>query len=197
MEKHQCNSNKIDRLANKIKFLDNPERKAALPPEKLLQHLPMKRSNHVLDLGAGTGYLTIPAAQMVDGIVYALDVDSHMLKAIDAKAHAENITNIQLVKGSIDDIPLSDDSIDIALASLVLHEVKPLSNTLQQVYRVLKEGGYFLVLEYEKTEGPTEGPPMHVRVPSSIMEQEMINAGFTIEQKIFLSDLLYILVVKK
>ncbi len=197
MEKHQCNSKKMDRLARKIEFLDNPGRIEAFPPEKLLQMLPMKKTDQILDLGAGTGYLAIPAAQMGDGLVYALDMDPKMLSIIDSKAKTENITNIQLVEGSIDHIPLADDSIDVVLASLVLHEVKPLSNTFQEIKRVLKVGGYFLCFEYEKTEGPTEGPPMHVRIPSSIMELEMINAGFTIEQKNFPSDLIYILVVKK
>jgi ubiquinone/menaquinone biosynthesis C-methylase UbiE len=197
MERHQHNSKEMHHLARKIEFLDRPERIKAFPPEELLQMLPIKKTDNILDLGAGTGYLAIPAAQMVDGLVYALDMDPQMLEVIGSKTQDENITNIQLVKGSIDNIPLSDDSIDIVLASLVLHEVKSLSKTLQQIKRVLKEGGYFLCFEFEKIESPIEGPPMNIRISSSIMEQEIINAGFSITQKLFPRDFLYIFIVKK
>ena len=196
MKKNQHNLKEMLQLSTTIEYLDNPERIRAFPPKELLQMLPMRKTDNILDLGAGTGYLAITAAQMVEGLVYALDMNPKMLTIIESKAQDENITNIQLVKGSIDDIPLSDNSIDIVLASLVLHEVNPLSKTLQQINRVLKEGGYFLCLEFEKTEIATDGPPMHIRIPSSIMEEELINAGFSIIKKLFPSDLLYIFIVK-
>ena len=90
-----------------------------------------------------------------------------------------------------------DNSINIVLASLVLHEVNPLSKTIQQIKRVLKKGGYFLCLEFEKTESATDGPPMHIRIPSVIMEKELINAGFNIVQKVFPSESMYIIVAQK
>ena len=198
MKKHQHNLKEIERqLSRTVEYLDSPERIKAFPPKELLQMLPIKKTDNILDLGAGTGYLATTAAQMVDGLVYALDMNPKMLRIIESKAQDENITNIQLVKGSIDDIPLSDNSIDIVLASLVLHEVKPLSKTLQQIKRVLKEGGYFLCVEFEKAESAIDAPPMHVRIPSSIMEEELINAGFSIIQKLFPRDLLYIFIVKR
>ena len=159
--------------------------------------LPIKRSDNILDLGAGTGYIAIPAAKMVDGLVYALDIDPRMLEVIDTKAQREKITNIKSVKGNIDNIPLPDDSIDIVIASWVLHEVKPLSKPLQQIKRVLKEGGYFLCFEFENKESPIQAPPMNIRIPSSTMEQELVNAGFTIIQKSFPRDYVYVFIVKK
>lgn len=179
MEKHQCNSKETQQLERKIKFLNGVERRKEFPPEEVLQTLAIKKTDNILDLGAGTGYLTIPAAQMVHGLVYALDMDEKMLEIIDCKSQDESITNIQLVKGSIDNIPLPDDSIDIVLASLVLHETKPLSTTLQQIKRVLKDGGQFMCLEYEKNESAIEGPPMQIRVPSLVMEQEFKYARYS------------------
>ncbi|MBU3114005.1 class I SAM-dependent methyltransferase [Clostridium lacusfryxellense] len=197
MKKHQHNLKEMQQLSRTVGYLDSPERIKAFPPKELLQMLPIKKTDNILDLGAGTGYLAITAAQMVDGLVYALDMNPKMLDIIESKAQDENITNIQLVKGSIDDIPLPDNSIDIVLASLVLHEVSPLSKTIKQIKRVLKEGGYFLCVEFEKTESVLDGPPMHIRIPSANMEEELINAGFSIIQKLFPSDLLYIFIVKK
>lgn len=197
MDKHQSDMEERQRLARKIEFLDNPERWDLLPPEKFLELLPIKKADHILDLGAGTGYLALPAARMVDGIVYALDFDPNMLEMIDSRAKGENITNIQLLEGSIDDIPLAEASVNIVLASLVLHEVKPLSKVLEQIKHVLKEDGYLLCFEYDTKESPVNRPPMHVRIPSSTMEEELKNAGFSIVQKIFPEDYLYIFIVKK
>ena len=197
MKPHQHNSKETQQLETKIKFLDGVERRKDFPPEEVLQMLNIKKTDNILDLGAGTGYLTIPAAQMVHGLVYALDMDEKMLEIIDSKAQDENITNIQLVKGSIDNIPLPDDSIDIVLASLVLHEIKPLSTTLQQIKRVLKDGGQFMCLEYEKDESAIDGPPMQIRIPSLVMEQELENAELNVTQKIFLRKKIYIITAKK
>ncbi len=197
MNKEENPSNVMSNLERKINFLENPERLKVLSPEEMLSMLPIKKSNTILDLGAGTGYLSIPAARMIDNLVYALDSDSQMLEFIDSKSKDKNITNIQLVEGRTDNIPLTDDSIDIVIASLILHEVNPLSKTLQEIKRVLKVGGYFLCFEYEKNENSMSGPPMHIRIPVSTMEQELIAAGFSVIQKSYPTDYLYIIIAKK
>lgn len=194
MKKNHCHSNEMEGLGGKIEFLDGPERRGGLPPEKLLNMLPIKKTDNILDLGTGTGFLAIPAANMVKGAVYALDIDPSMLEIINAKAKEENVKNIQPIKGSIDHIPLSDDSIDIVLASLVLHEVKGLSNALQQIKQVLKDDGHFVCVEFETEEKSTDGPP---RISSSMMEQEIINAGLRITEKLFPTDSLYVFIVRK
>ncbi|MEK3889490.1 class I SAM-dependent methyltransferase [Bacillus sp. FSL K6-3431] len=194
MEKKEHNSTEMKQLAKKIEFLDNPERRGDIPPERLLSMLPIKKSDNFLDLGAGTGYITIPAAKVVEGMVYALDTDSNMLEVVIAKAKKENITNIKTLKGNIDDIPLSDNSIDFALASLVLHEVKQLSSSLQQIKQVLKHDGYFVCIEFEKIDNPTHS---HPRIASSIMEQEITNAGLRVTQTIYPTDAIYIIIAKK
>lgn len=59
----------------KIDFLDGVIRKRTLPPEEILNLLPMQKKSCVLDAGAGSGYLTIPAAKRTEETVYALDMD--------------------------------------------------------------------------------------------------------------------------
>ncbi|WP_404452918.1 class I SAM-dependent methyltransferase [Virgibacillus necropolis] len=194
MEKKDHNSIEMKRLAKKIEFLDNPERRGDILPEKLLNMLPVKKAGNFLDLGAGTGYITIPAAKIVEGMVFGLDIDSNMLEVINSKAKKENITNVKALKGSIDDIPLSDNSIDFALASLVLHEVKKLSNSLQQIKQVLKPDGYFVCIEIEKKDNPTHS---HPRIASSIMEQEITNAGLRVTEKLYPTGGIYIIIAKK
>lgn len=184
----------MKQLAKKIENLDNPDRRPDVPPEKLLEMLPVNRADSMLDLGAGTGYFTIPFAKTVEGLVYALDIDVHMLDFISSKAREENITNIKPIKGYIDDIPLPDQAINFAFASLVLHEVEQLSHSLHEIKRVLKNDGYFICVEFEKETDPTHN---HPRIASSLMEQEIMNAGFKITQVLRPTEAIYMILAKK
>lgn len=194
---HSHHADGTQNFMNKIAFLDSAMREAALPPDEILNMLPIQKDSCILDAGAGSGYLTIPAAKQTDGPVFALDLDERMLGAINTKARAEKLINIRPVQGNIDNIPLPDNSVDIALASLILHEVRSLPAVLTQISRVLKTGGHLLCLEYEKEESPINGPPMHMRIPSADMEQALIAAGFQGVRKVLPRESMYIITAIK
>ena len=184
-------------LTRKIAILEDPFRLASLPAEKILQYLEITKSFDALDLGAGTGYLSIPVAKQIDGVVFALDLDKDILDYLQAKAEQNNVKNIEVVEGNFTNIPLSSSSVDIALASLSLHEIKPLSSALQEIHRVLKDKGIFLCVEFEPIE-ETSKP----RVPSLKMEEELTQAGFIVKEKIYpnakmLEQDLYIMIAEK
>lgn len=186
-----------EKLTRKINVLESIDRKSSLPAEDLLKLLPIEKKNRILDLGAGTGFLAIPAARKTDGTVYALDLDVNILAYLATKAKKENVHNIQTVEGNFKDIPLEDDSINITLASLALHEVNPLSEALQDIYRVTANNGYLLCVELEKHE-KSSGPRIH----SSVMEEALRNARFTITEKIFpenkiMNEPVYIIIAQK
>src|SRR5699024_1860300 len=160
-------------------FLDDPQRRGDIPPEKLLKMLPVKNTGSMLDLGAGTGYFTIPFAKTVEGPVYALDMDSNMLEVISSKANEENMQNVKPVQGRANEIPLSDHSVDFVLASLVLHDVKQLSDLLQQIKREIEDDGYCICVALQNEDKPAHHLP---RISSSIMEQQTVNAGLQVTQ---------------
>ncbi|MFS0782046.1 class I SAM-dependent methyltransferase [Bacillus sp. 1P06AnD] len=192
MKNTHCHSK--EHAAKKIDILDNPKRREALPPEKIFNRIPIKKTDTILDVGAGTGFLTIPVATLVEeGVVYALDADPHMIEIIHAKAHNEKINNIQTIKGTVEHMPLSEGSVDIVLASLVLHEIQPLPKVLQKIKHVLKQNGYFVCIEIESEETPESGPH---RIPSETMEQQLIQAGFHVKEKIKPTDTLYIMIAQ-
>lgn len=197
MQKNNINLHENKRFMNKIEFLDGKQRKELLPPEEILSKLPINNSHSILDVGAGSGFLTIPVAKMVKEAVFALDIDQRMLKVIQAKAEDMNLDNIKLLQGNIDNIPLPVESIDIVLASLILHEVRSLTKVVNQISSVMKSGGYLLCLEYEKDERFVQGPPMNIRIKSSELEEELIKAGFSVVQKEFPRENLYIIIAKK
>ncbi|RXZ02148.1 class I SAM-dependent methyltransferase [Fictibacillus sp. S7] len=177
-------------------LLDTPERRKLLPPEKLLGLLPFKNNDEVLDLGAGTGYFSIPASKLTNGSVYALDIDTGLLEVIHSHIKEQGISNIQLLEGKVQNLPLSDSTIDIVIASLVLHAVDPLSEGMSEIKRVMKTGAYLLCFDWEKIESRL-GPPLDIRIPSSEMEKSLADGGFKIIKKVFPVDFLYIFVAQK
>lgn len=178
---------------NKIAYLDDPQRNGGLTADILLDQLPIKSHYNVLDFGAGTGYFTLPLAQRLDGKILALDHDPVMLERIKEKAQAAAIGNIELLSGELADAALAEQSLDSILASLVLHEIKPLVPVLEHMHRLLKAGGQLVAIELE----PKTGGPKAPRLTSSGLEQQLAQAGFEVVEKFFPTESLYILVARK
>ncbi len=178
---------------NKIAFLDSDTRQKQLPPLAILQPAAIEPTDRVLDMGAGTGYLAIPAAKQTKETVFALDLDPRMLAILRTKAQMEQLPNLQPLQGNLTAIPLPDNAVEVALASLILHEVEDLPLVLSQTKRVLKPGGRFLCLEYEKEESALQGPPLSIRIPSAKMKQELELAGFSSIEKKYLQPGIYLL----
>lgn len=176
----------------KESYLESPERRKEFSPEQLLNMIPLKETDSILDFGAGTGYFSIPAAKRIMGNVYALDIDPSMLEIINEKALKEKLTNIVPVQGSMEALPLPDGSIDMIIASLVLHEIQPLAPLLQRMRNVLKKEGYLICLELEP-KGSSEKAP---RITLEGMEREMKEAGFQVIEKFLPAKSLYILVAQ-
>src|SRR5690625_6405173 len=93
MEKRECNANEMKKIAKKIEFLDDPEKRGDIPPEKLLNMLPVKNTDRMLDLGASTGYFTIPFAKTVEGHGYALDMESNTLDLKSTRLNSSHVTS--------------------------------------------------------------------------------------------------------
>ncbi|QQE79807.1 class I SAM-dependent methyltransferase [Alicyclobacillus sp. SO9] len=180
----------------KMHVLDSPERRKMMPAEPLLSALPVTKQDVIVDLGAGTGYFSIPAAKLTRETVYAVDVEPKMLEALKENVQTQNVSNVVPMTGAIENIPLEDDTADLIIASLVLHSVNPISDGLQEIRRVLKDGGKLLCLDWEPKESPM-GPPLEVRVSSSNMEEALQKAGFGITKRLFPEEFLYVLVAAK
>ena len=177
----------------KVSYLESPERRKEFSPEQLLNMIPLKETDSMLDFGPGTGYFSITTAKRIKGKVYALDIDPAMLEIINEKALEEQVTNIVPVLGSMEALPLADGSIDIIIASLVLHEIQPIAPLLQQMKNVLKKEGYLICLELEPKISSGNAP----RITLEGMEREMNEAGFKVTGKFFPAESLYTLVAQK
>lgn len=184
----------INQHKGKIAYLESLRRKEELSPEKLLGMIPIKKTDHLLDFGAGTGYFSIPAAKMVDGTVYALDIDADMLDIIRSKAEQEHLTNVALIPAEGTELPLPDASINVVIASLVLHEIDPLGPVMDQISRVLEKGGYLVCVELEPKNKPGHGAP---RISSAGIEQAISDSGLQMTKKFFPTESLYVVIAQK
>jgi SAM-dependent methyltransferase len=101
----------------------------------------------VLDLGSGAGTDVLISARRVapTGKAIGLDMTDEMLELARANAAASGVTNIEFVKGYIEDIPLPDGSIDVVISNCVINLSANKRRVLTEVARVLKPGGRFAV----------------------------------------------------
>lgn len=186
------------KFLSKIAFLDSRQRESLIPPEALISQMPIQKDHTLLDVGAGTGFFTIPLAESTSGNVYALDPDKRMLSVIEGKAKEKGLTNIELIQAVLENSSVQDNSIDFVMASLILHEVSSLPKALTHIYEMLKTGGHLLCLEYEKDDLIIEGPPMSIRIASVELEKALSSMGFDLVKTTKINEAIYtVLAVKR
>lgn len=194
---HHCNE-PDKKFLNKITFLDSRQREQLIPPEDLISQMPIKKNHTLLDVGAGTGFFTIPMAENTSNKVYAMDPDERMLGVIENKAAEKGLINIELIQDYIENLNIQHNSVDFVMASLILHEVSSLTKALSNIFEVIKTGGHLLCLEYEKDDLIIEGPPMSIRIGSEELEKVLTLTGFEIVKKTKINESIYtVLAVKK
>lgn len=109
----------------------------------------LKDGETVLDLGSGGGINVIMAAKHVgaNGRVYGLDMTDEMLSLANKNKLKAGITNVDFIKGYIEDIPLKDRIIDVIMSNCVINLSDDKEKALSEAYRVLKNGGRLAIAD--------------------------------------------------
>lgn len=149
--------------ADAIAFLESPERRASQDPRLLWRRVGLHAGEIVLDVGAGSGYFSFPAAEVVgpNGRVYAVDLSNELLELVRERAEAAKVRNVETVLSTPARIPLEDGVADVALLANVLHGISP--KTVVETIRVLHPGGRLVDVDWKK-KGTPEGPPVDHRL---------------------------------
>jgi SAM-dependent methyltransferase len=97
----------------------------------------------VLDIGAGSGTDLLLAHRLTGraGSVIGLDLTSAMLAKLERTAAAAGATNVRLLKGNAEEIPLPDASVDVVTSNGVLNLVPDKARAVAEIRRVLRPGG--------------------------------------------------------
>jgi arsenite methyltransferase len=97
----------------------------------------------VLDLGSGGGIDVLLSARRVgpDGFAYGVDMTDEMLALAEANAAQAGVTNVEFRKGTIEDIPLADATVDVVISNCVINLSVDKPAVLAEIFRVLVPGG--------------------------------------------------------
>jgi arsenite methyltransferase len=129
----------------------------------------LKPGETVLDLGSGGGIDVLLSARRVGptGKAYGLDMTDDMLALARENQRQAGATNVEFLKGEIENIPLPDNSVDVVISNCVINLSADKSRVLREAFRVLRSGGRFAVSDVV----------VHGHVPEAVRQSMLLWVG--------------------
>jgi len=148
------------------------------------------KGDTVVDLGSGAGNDVFVARTLVgeSGQVFGIDMTESMVEKARKNAEKLGFKNVEFRLGDIDDMPLENDMIDVAVSNCVLNLLPNKKQGFSEMFRVLKPGGHFcvsdIVTKGSLPENIREAAEMYAGCVSGAIEQDdyvnqLSEAGFT------------------
>ena len=132
----------------------------------------------VLDLGSGGGEDVLLSARRVgpNGQAYGLDMTDEMLSLARENQRKAGIENVEWLKGTIEEIPLPDSSVDVVISNCVINLTADKPRVLREAARVLRPGGRFAVTDI------VADPDMHEETRNDVAQWTGCIAGALTER---------------
>jgi len=140
--------------------LEDPARLEALPREAVVSFLRLRGDETVVDYGAGTGVYTLSVAEAVpEGRVIAVEAIPRLAETLRGKLSYDLAGRVDIVETATNEVPVPDGSADRVVMVDVLHHLYDQPGALDEVVRLLRPGGLFVVVDWGDVERPV-GPPL-------------------------------------
>jgi ubiquinone/menaquinone biosynthesis C-methylase UbiE len=139
-------------------------------PMHILQGADIHPGQTVLEVGCGTGFFTLPAAQVIgdQGCLVAMDVVPASVETVSKKVQTANLKNVRVVKGDAMNTMLDAGSFDaVLLFGVIPAPMLPLDRLLPEMHRVLKPEGTLAVW-----------PPVPGWLPQSVLRSGLFTLAF-------------------
>lgn len=160
-------------------WLERPSREVEEQPQVLIDHLNLKPTDVVADIGAGTGYFSFRIAPLVpQGKVLAVDIQPEMLEILDALKQENQITNVEPILGSDTNPHLPPNSVDLALFVDAYHEFTYPQEMMQAIVKALKPNGRVILVEY-RGENPFVPIKKLHKMTQKQVKKELATVGLT------------------
>jgi len=182
----------------KMEKLDAPDRSEYFPVEKILDAVGACGLLNVADIGAGTGYFTLPlAARVAPGRIFAVDTSVELLDVIRGKlAAASAPQNVDVVVGEDSATGLADASCDLIFLSAVWHEIGDHTAALREFRRIAAPNAKLAIIDWRPDGMRPPGPPLEHRIHRTDVEQTVEAAGWGVVKSDIVTASTYIVVAQ-
>ncbi len=150
-------------------------------PNKILTILGLdSQINDVAEFGCGYGTFTVPAAKIIKGKIYALDVEPEMIRLTVEEAKKQGLTNVVAMQRDFMAVGagLKDASIDYGMLFNILHLEKPVA-LLSEARRILRKSGKLGIIHWNYDLTTPRGPSMNIRPKPEDCIKWAQSAGFS------------------
>jgi len=167
-----------------IGWLERSSREKEENVSTLIQNMKIESNDIIADIGAGSGYHSFRMAPLVkNGVVYAVDIQSEMLAAINRRIELNKIKNIKTILGNEKSIQLPNNSVDKILMVDVYHEFNFPREMIRSIKNTLKPNGKLFLVEYRDEDPRIPIKKIH-KMSEKQAEKEMDAAGFKLIENI-------------
>ncbi|RFB18694.1 class I SAM-dependent methyltransferase [Bacillus sp. HNG] len=175
-------NNVFEDLANRYDTKERIEL-AKVIVEVVRPNLQNEKSKSLIDYGSGTGLISLEISDLVDSILL-VDSSKQMLEVAKAKISQKGITNANVLYSDFTQ-ETPELKADIILLSLVLLHIPDTDKILQELFRILNDGGKLIIIDFDKN-NQINHPKVHNGFLHNELEKRLSEGGFkSIEIKTF------------
>lgn len=176
---HQVPDHSFADVDQWVGVFDDPARDEWQKPAEVVKALGPRPGMTIADIGAGTGYFSIPLARAVapGGRVLAIDTEQKMVDHVRERAAKEGVEGLAAILAAPDDPHIPPRSADRVLLVDTYHHIHDRIGYLQRLKAALAPGGEVVVVDFHKRDLPVGPPPEHKMDRQEVVD-EFAAAGY-------------------